>query len=821
MDNRRSWKFDLLSLGLLTGLCLFLGIYLIRGTVLVARDGVFYIRQGQQLPQDVVAVARRYPVGYPAILWAAHEAAGNGAVRRCLYALTSTPQTDSTMLWVSSAQAATLACRMLALIPLFFLGKRLVGARHSFWALLILVLLPYPARYGSDVLREWPYLLFLSLGLLLLYRGLEYWNTGILEGRNDGMMGRGAARRHPRFQCSWVLALAGLVTGAGFLIRPECGQLVLYALLGLVFVARHAAPDARGLSDRVPATRDARAATVGAGLLVMAGFVVPVAPCVYATGTILPHQLQPLVVNAPPAIRAVGSQAASYEPLEFAVAEGELLELPITATDPQGGPLVFSLAGVPVGSRPVYELWSPHWGTYFWTITEREKDSLLARHGRAMWEYGRVVCYAYGQPEARPGLRAVHRFWSPARSRHFYTMDEREKNALLQQSGADAWTFEKVAFYAQADGHHPPDTIPVYRFADQGQGFSWALKDPAYHGPSGGDPCHAAIAWYVHPAGEPPAGAAIAGGVLRWRPAPGQKGDYQLNITVSDGELQDCQPVRIRVTADRGPGQGRSGPWPVNRDPGHESRATSPGAQAARQQCAGWERLWEGLAELAEGLLKNLMAVFLVPWFLGLYRRLRHPADPRERVLLPAVIVANLALVLGRHLGVGAGEDRRYSLGLVALTIFYIPVGIDILAGWIDRIHAFWRPRWMKRILPHAFWFCLLIAVGVTVCVPKLLRSGRSDKTGYLAAAAWLRRNTRPDDVLAVPDWRVSFYAERPELLYARHPDSRRADYVVVIGRDGDVPVRDGWRREYSVAVSPGSRDTVTIYRTARSRVDG
>ncbi len=57
------------------------------------------------------------------------------------------------------------------------------------------------------------------------------------------------------------------------------------------------------------------------------------------------------------------------------MAAGELLELPIHASDPDGGLLAFSLVGVPVGSRPVYQFWSMRLGGHFWTVRDDEKTS--------------------------------------------------------------------------------------------------------------------------------------------------------------------------------------------------------------------------------------------------------------------------------------------------------------------------------------------------------------------------------------------------------------------------------------------------------------
>jgi hypothetical protein len=538
---------------------------------------------------------------------------------------------------------------------------------------------------------------------------------------------------------------------------------------------------------------------VGAGFLLIAGFLVPVVPYVYAMGTtIVPHQLRPATGNEPPIISAIGAHAASDEPLNFEVPEGELLEIPVKASDPQGDPLQFSLARVPVGSRPVYEFRSPSTGNCLWTITESEKDLLLSMYSRQVWDYVGIACYAYTQAEARAGLRAVHRFWSGAQQQHFYTTDERQKEAILQ--GPDrTWTYEQIAFYAFAEDRHPPDTVAIRTDEGEKVGTQEGRSEPS---PS------SAVTWYAHPGGEPPAGAVMAGGVFCWRPRAGQAGDYQINIIVSDGDLQSCQLVHIRVVA---------------------VRATSDAARATLGPSfllgALKSNLWPEQArvgtllaaadDLFTGVTEDLMIFFLVPWVLGLYCRLRYLAERVERVLVLALMVVSVALVIGRHFGFGAGEDRRYSLALVVLTSFYIPVGLDIFAWWIDLVHALWCPRRMVRILPHALWFCLLVAGGLTVCVPKLLMSVRADKASYRVAAEWLRQNTKPEDVLAVQDNRIHLYAERRGLLYAQYPDWRRADHVVVIGDQTQVP--QGWRREYSITTGSPNPETLTIYGPDRS----
>ena len=87
--------------------------------------------------------------------------------------------------------------------------KLLVGGKNSFWAILILIFLPFPTRIVCDVVREWPYLLFLAAGFFFLL-----WSA------NSGKW--------------WLFGLVSLSCGLGYLIRPESVQLVVYGLMWIV-----------------------------------------------------------------------------------------------------------------------------------------------------------------------------------------------------------------------------------------------------------------------------------------------------------------------------------------------------------------------------------------------------------------------------------------------------------------------------------------------------------------------------------------------------------------------------------------------------------
>ncbi|HUV65204.1 MAG TPA: glycosyltransferase family 39 protein [Sedimentisphaerales bacterium] len=242
---------DILNVLILIAAASGLGVYLVATTVLISKDGVTYIELARRFSSEPLIVIKGltpgYPkglaFGYPSLILAAHTVAvWFGA--------------DSSVLgWTYSAQSMALLCRVLALIPLYFLGKLLVGAKRSFWALVILIVLPYPAQFGSDALRDWPHILFLAVGLLFLLRGAKAGTW-------------------------WMFAGAGMATGFGHMIRPECGQLVIYGVLWILVRLIAPKPEMN------------RGTLVGALAALLLGFAIPAAPYTAVRGQLLPEKLK-------------------------------------------------------------------------------------------------------------------------------------------------------------------------------------------------------------------------------------------------------------------------------------------------------------------------------------------------------------------------------------------------------------------------------------------------------------------------------------------------------------------------------------------------
>ena len=189
---------DFINVSILLTVAVFVGIYLIITTAIIAKDGVTFIKFAKQIeaaPIKTMVNEFQHP-GYPLLILSAHKAT------QFLH------QNISILSWIYCGQSITLIFRLLAITTLYFIGKQLFGAKLSFWGVLILILLPKPAEYGSDALSDWPHLFFFTAVLLLLFKG--------------------AANKR-----WWIFGFAGLAAGAGYLIRPECAMLVVLGGLWL------------------------------------------------------------------------------------------------------------------------------------------------------------------------------------------------------------------------------------------------------------------------------------------------------------------------------------------------------------------------------------------------------------------------------------------------------------------------------------------------------------------------------------------------------------------------------------------------------------
>jgi len=122
----------------------------------------------------------------------------------------------------------------------------------------------------------------------------------------------------------------------------------------------------------------------------------------------------------------------------------------------------YSIPGTaPEPNATSYRFWSPVLSSHFYTIKEAQRDSLIKDYSD-VWTYEGPVYRVFGAPNDT-GLKPVYRFWSDLLSSHFYTISEEERDYLVANY-AYAWTYEGPVFYAYPEGQQPYGTKPVYRF---------------------------------------------------------------------------------------------------------------------------------------------------------------------------------------------------------------------------------------------------------------------------------------------------------------------------------------------------------------------
>jgi hypothetical protein len=173
-------------------------------------------------------------------------------------------------------------------------------------------------------------------------------------------------------------------------------------------------------------------------------------------------------------------------------------------------------------------------------------------------------------------------------------------------------------------------------------------------------------------------------------------------------------------------------------------------------------------------------------------------------------MLMNLTMMVYRYCHVQAAMSKRWSLLLVAFGIFYIPDGLQVIErclGSKQKLCTFKRKG--SRL------FLTLFLIGIIICLPKLLRPTGADKRGFRAAARWLKENTSREDTLAVPDRRISFYAERRGLIYEENVP-QKAEYTVKIVKGGDEEpdAVESVRKELSLWVDESRKERkIVVYR--------
>lgn len=192
--------------------------------------------------------------------------------------------------------------------------------------------------------------------------------------------------------------------------------------------------------------------------------------------------------------------------------------------------------------------------------------------------------------------------------------------------------------------------------------------------------------------------------------------------------------------------------------------------------------------ELTSTLAENLMHFFVPAWLLGVYYHLRTKAEFHEKFFIIAFLFLNGVMLTWLYCKSGF-IARRHSLSLIALTIFYVPVGIQCIENWLDKKLPVRRRKTSDIKQSPLSWYLILLTAGIVVCLPKLTTPIRAEKKSYRKVAKWLTDNTHTDAVIAVPDDRISFYAGRKGVYYEKHEIPQEVQFVVKrVVTDKDMP---------------------------------
>ena len=110
----------------------------------------------------------------------------------------------------------------------------------------------------------------------------------------------------------------------------------------------------------------------------------------------------------------------------------------------------------PIVLLPVYRFFNMNAGGHFYTIDENEKNTVIQNY---KWFRPEGIGFL-ASPIELPGTLPVYRFFNTIAGGHFYTIDENEKNTVIQNY---KWFRpEGIGFYASPT--EQPGTLPVYRF---------------------------------------------------------------------------------------------------------------------------------------------------------------------------------------------------------------------------------------------------------------------------------------------------------------------------------------------------------------------
>jgi hypothetical protein len=229
-----------------------------------------------------------------------------------------------------------------------------------------------------------------------------------------------------------------------------------------------------------------------------------------------------------------------------------------------------------------------------------------------------------------------------------------------------------------------------------------------------------------------------------------------------------------------------------------------------------------GNKTLTKNICETLMYYFVPGLLIGCWYYFRKQSKSPGQVFYAAAFIVLNIVMLSWQISHQHFLSRRHTLALVAFTAFYIPIGIEIIAGWISE-RASREKLIMEKDRPfdsaqdRQRWFYILLIIGIAICLPKLFKFTGTPRYGYREAAMWLNKNTASTDIIAVPDMRIVFYAERKGLECLKNGEQvpEQVNYIVRIvkSKDEKIEFDKNTIEEYSTWINNKKSRKLVIYK--------
>ena len=218
------------------------------------------------------------------------------------------------------------------------------------------------------------------------------------------------------------------------------------------------------------------------------------------------------------------------------------------------------------------------------------------------------------------------------------------------------------------------------------------------------------------------------------------------------------------------------------------------------------------LVKLGGNIGDTLEWVFVPAWIVGLYGSFRKTSLYKaQQFFVIVLVVLNVALMIWLYTK-HSYMDKRHTFPLVLFTIYYVPGGVELLASWLGNIKS---KKAKRETNNKQLVFYILLAIGIAVCIPQLLRPLNYKKLFLRKAAQWLAENTDKGDLVAVSDPRIAFYAQRRRTHYGQQTYQKAVKYAVTVLKIRNSGLAENNAPPWPIVFSLESRDEksqVVIY---------